>query len=154
MSAQTLCDDFTAGVIEFVIRIIHCKCGTPFFLVFVFGDQVHMQMMAGVSVHAVIDLVRMEFGMDCNGSVIDIFNESGSFFSCQFAHFGNVEFGSDDAAAGMCLIAEDIENGSRKLTDFVAEHIDELAFGAICAVGIFVIFIHMVFFFFLCLIVA
>jgi len=87
----------------------HLERGAEARAVFVFWDQVKMQMRQFIGVCTVVDLGRAEGGLDGFGGASDVFGEESQFCVRQFKEFVDVPAVGYDAAAWVSLFPEQIE---------------------------------------------
>jgi len=115
---------------------IHSKNAAPFILVFVLGNKVEVQVAAGITVCTVVDLVGRESGMDGLGSTVDIGKEGVAILVADVHDLTDVILVSNDAAAGMALLLEQVQRAYAQVADIDAESSKGFAVYAVSAIGI------------------
>ena len=96
---------------------IHGKHTTPFIFIPVLGHEMHMEMAAGNTVGAVIQLFRMKCRVNCLGCAVDILDECRPFFGSQVGDFAHMIPIGHNAAPGMALLPEQDQAADLQLTD-------------------------------------
>ncbi len=116
---------------------IHLEGGAVFVAAFIFGNQMHVQVTAGITVSAVVNLLGSK------GLVKGICRAANVSHKCVSFLLGNVYDLTDvilvsyDHSAGLGLLLKQDQIGNGKGTDVNAELIQKLAAHAICAILIF-----------------
>ena len=105
------------AVAEHCLAGVHGKDAAPLIPVAILGYQMDVQVAAGVSVSAVIKLLRMESCVNRLCSAGYVFHESRTFLCTYIDDLADVIFVSNNAAPWMALLAEKNQLAHGELTD-------------------------------------
>jgi hypothetical protein len=97
----------------------------------------HVQMRQFIRVGAVVDFSGIEGGLHRLGGAGDVLGEEREFGRRQLEELVDVRAVSDDAAAAVRLLFEEIKRGDLHRPDLDHEILEALIFAAIEAVGEF-----------------
>jgi len=103
----------------------------------ILGNEMEVQMTAGVAIGAVVDLLGRECRVDGLGSAVDVGKVGIALLVRDVDDFADVILISHDAAARMALLLEEDELGDAQVADEDAESIQQFAFHAVAAVAVF-----------------
>ena len=116
---------------------VHLENTAPFVAAFVLGNQVHMQMTAGITVGTVIDFVGVEGFVKGGCCLADICHEQVTLLLTDVDDLADVILVSYDHAAGLGLLLEQNELAHPQITDGDTKACQNLAAGTVAAVGVF-----------------
>ena len=117
---------------------VHGEGGGPLGLVLVLGDQVEVHVAAGVPIGPVVDLVRVEGGVEGLGHPVHVGEEGAALLAGELRHVAGVLLVGHDAAAGVALLLKEDQNAGLQVADVDAEAVQQLLFpGAVSAVLVF-----------------
>lgn len=122
------------GVGEKLPLGIHCEDSAPFELVAcIFRHKVEMQVVPRVAVGAIVDLCRIENGMQRLGNAVDVSEKRIALLVGQRGDLAHVQFGGDYNASAVALLLEKVELGRVKFAYLDPKCGEVFALGAIAA---------------------